>query len=621
MHHAPAVRAVVVHHNNFDIISMTIKKLFLEGIKAEEMLIVDNSTEVDEFDVLTSLKDKGVEILRTENRGYGAAVNKGIEWWLEKSPETDFFLVATHEVAPEEGAINILLDEITADPNCGVVGPLLVTGEKGTTVWSSGGSHTAFLKRPFHSHHKVPRTHQDELEPAKFVDWVDGAFVLIRRTALGTDRFDEDFFMYIEEVHLQMKLTQKGWSVKVVPSAVVWQSSGGTPPYFAVRNIRLLHQKMGRPGLGRLAGARGIVANLKTSIMARRIRPLKEAIRGYRAGKIDTLKEPDSTQIYKRFVLVNPLGGALAHYTETLRENLEASGSKVRTIGIDEPSISGRPRLVWLLTYWLALSQARNLAGPHGEVMSLWPTLGYWDMVFVRMLGGPSASVVVHDPEPLVRSLGNSSLERRIIRLFKLAKVILHSTTASTSYEKLDFDNERYLLPHPIRSPRSLPKVKLARPCVRVLGQFKSDRDLGALSQVARNLGSTADLEITGRGWPSIIGWSTDPRFVSETELDSLITGASVVVIPYAKFFQSGIAIRCAELGTPVVGPRGSSLGDLLGPDSSLLAARDEHDCWSRAVFYAVAEGQDEFITSVRNYHDRCILAWAEYALENTERP
>lgn len=620
MHHSPEVRAIVVHHNNFDIISETIQKLFLEGIKPNEMLIVDNSTKVDEFAVLTRIRDEGVQILRTENRGYGAAVNEGIEWWLVKSPETDFFLVATHEVAPESGAVKILLDEITADPNCGVVGPLLVTGENGATVWSGGGSHTTFLQRPFHSHHKVPRTHQHELEPAKSVDWVDGAFVLIRRAALGTERFDEDFFMYIEEVHLQMKITQKGWTVKLVPNAVVWQSSGGTPSYFAVRNIRLLHQKMGRPVLGRLAGVRGIVANLKTSILSRNIRPLKEAIRGYRAGAINTIEVPDSTQLTRRFVLVNPLGGALAHYTETLRENLEASGSKVRTIGIDEPSISDRPRLVWLLTYWLALSRARNLAGPRGEVISLWPTLGYWDLLFVRILAGPASSVVVHDPEPLVRSLGHSSLERRIIRLFKLAKVILHSTSASTSYEKMGFSNDRHLLPHPIRSPRSLPKDTLSRPCVRVLGQYKIDRDLAALSQIASNLSATADLEITGRGWPSIIGWHTDPRFVSETELDSLIAGASVVVIPYAKFFQSGIAIRCAELGTPVVGPRGSSLGDLLGPDSSLLAARDEHDSWSRAVFYAVADGQEEFIASVRNYHERCIIAWAKYAREHTER-
>jgi glycosyltransferase involved in cell wall biosynthesis len=156
-------------------------------------------------------------------------------------------------------------------------------------------------------------------------------------------------------------------------------------------------------------------------------------------------------------------------------------------------------------------------------------------------------------------------------------------------------------------------------PVVRVLGQFKRDRDLGALVALAEELGPDVQLEIVGRGWPELEGWKVDSRFVSEAELDELMRTSSAVVIPYVRFYQSGIAIRALESNTPIVGRAETSLADLYGRNSRLLVTEDpatgvvnEHS-WVEAVRYAVAAGREEAARAAAAYHSVAVSEWGAW--------
>jgi GT2 family glycosyltransferase len=73
------------------------------------------------------------------------------------------------------------------------------------------------------------------------VAWADGAFLLVRKGALQrAGGFREDFFLYFEEVELQLRLRLSGWSVRVVPAAVCAQEPGNFTAYLQVRNRILL---------------------------------------------------------------------------------------------------------------------------------------------------------------------------------------------------------------------------------------------------------------------------------------------------------------------------------------------------------------------------------------------
>jgi GT2 family glycosyltransferase len=77
----------------------------------------------------------------------------------------------------------------------------------------------------------VKQSHGDSAHP---VDWVTGAALVLRREALeAVGLFDEEFFLYSEEVDLQFRLRQAGWEVHYFPEVTVVhyesQFSAGIP--------------------------------------------------------------------------------------------------------------------------------------------------------------------------------------------------------------------------------------------------------------------------------------------------------------------------------------------------------------------------------------------------------
>lgn len=287
-----------------------------------------------------------------------------------------------------------------------------------------------------------------------------------------------------------------------------------------------------------------------------------------------------------RVVLVNPLGSALNHYTETLCSTLVAAGAEVSVRSIDEPSISGRSRASWVADAYRAV-RAETSAGA-SEVIVVWPVLGWLDVLVMRALVRRArSSIVMHDPKPLVRQIGYDPASRRLARaLLGQVRVIVHSGAALQVLSDQGVPRESTdVLPHPVAEP----VTELApggSEVVRVLGQFKADRDLAALARIA-TVERGCSYEIVGRGWPDVPGWDVRDEFVSEEEFASLLATSSVVLIPYRRFFQSGVALRALESGTPIVGPHDSHLADLLGARSPWLVAGDD---WGSAVDRALAD-------------------------------
>lgn len=324
--------------------------------------------------------------------------------------------------------------------------------------------------------------------------------------------------------------------------------------------------------------------------------------------------------------VVNPLGGALAHYTGALTEVLRTTHDDVQRFDVDEPSISGRTRARWVCGHVRALVAARRAAGISGTVVVTWPVLGWLDLVLFRLAGlqGTRTALVVHDPEPLVRAVGYDRVSLRVARVLgKTTTVVVHGTEAHTVVESQGFGSRCVLLPHPVQPHgRVVGSTAVgARPVLRVLGSHKADRDVDLLRMLAERLGGAVALEIHGRGWPPVPGWTTVDGFVSESRLDELIRSAAVVLVPYRRVFQSGIAVRAVELGTPFVGPRVSAHADLYADDLDLLvpvelALEERVDRWVHAIERAIQLTDAQRGSVTANAVARCASAWARLSAE-----
>ncbi|MHC6591783.1 hypothetical protein [Arthrobacter sp. C152] len=336
-----------------------------------------------------------------------------------------------------------------------------------------------------------------------------------------------------------------------------------------------------------------------------------------------------------RVIVVNPLGMALSHYTAAVVQHLADAGIESEQLSVLEPSQSGKSRLHWLAAYSRLLASAgRRSRKAHAaeKVLLTWPVLGFLDLLMVKALCGGSGIVVYHDPRPLVRSVGSSRAVARAVRLVRnRPATVVHSKEAAQAMADMGLGDGLTVLPHPMLAAPAAAEAPVSgngadgRPHVRVLGQYKADRDVGLLEALAGRLGAKYQLEVVGRGWPEIGGWNVDPRFVSEAELDELIATSGAILIPYKRFYQSGIAVRALERAVPIVGRAGTSLQELYGPRSRLLVQDGLHvqdgpglggqesevDAWAAAIEYALDHGKAEAARAAKRFHDEAAQGWA----------
>jgi hypothetical protein len=312
--------------------------------------------------------------------------------------------------------------------------------------------------------------------------------------------------------------------------------------------------------------------------------------------------------------IVNPLGAALAHYSSELESVLNKSGVQAEIISDVEPGVSGRSRFHWLVAHFWNVRRAASNCGTGDSVITVWPVLGYFDLAINRVLGKNRTWLIVHDPNPLVRSLGYGRIGRLLLRWSKPGRIICHSRNAvQTVAEQGRRTTQAHLLPHPIANSSQGRFKKAVAGRVLVIGQYKPDRDLELLRHIGTHLHDEANLLIAGRGWPNIKYWNTVDRFLSESEFFDEIASASVVLIPYRRFFQSGVAVRCIEMGIPFIGPKGSSLEELVGSDSLMVQDIENKDAWINAIEKVLKTGAVEMESTRVRCLEMCHTQWSKW--------
>lgn len=311
--------------------------------------------------------------------------------------------------------------------------------------------------------------------------------------------------------------------------------------------------------------------------------------------------------------VVNPIAAGLAHYTNSLNHVLLTCGVLTSRVEVTEPSSADYGKIWWLCEY---LSRVRRGVRQKraDAVVAAWPAVGYMDLFMLTMVvGRRPVYLVMHDPRPLVYARGYGTIAKRLARRVRNGAIVAHSPDAVRMIVD-DAKMPRVVeVLHPMLVPRQAPPLMGTRRNIRVLGQYKVDRDIRALEQLAANAAPDWCLEIIGRGWPAIEGWCIRSEFVAEADFDELIRTSHAVVVPYARFFQSGVAIRALEWGVPVVGPRASSLEIALGSDCRWLVSDGD---WVSAVAAAVQEDREQVLARARDLYGRVIRDWLKMLKE-----
>lgn len=230
----PLISVIIVTYNSRREIGPCLMSLFAElGEMPAQVIVVDNASSDGTPAYLASQWHHVTLLAQNRNLGFAAANNLGLA-----IARGDPILLLNPDTRLQAGAIHSMLNAIKCHTDVGVVGPQLLNTDGSlqpscrefpnvlthfigmTELYRIEGMRR-WLRRwlPSLDEHRTPR----------YVDWVSGACLLVRRSAIdAVGGMDERFFIYGEELDWQYRMAQHGWRVWFAPSAQIVHAGGAS---------------------------------------------------------------------------------------------------------------------------------------------------------------------------------------------------------------------------------------------------------------------------------------------------------------------------------------------------------------------------------------------------------
>jgi N-acetylglucosaminyl-diphospho-decaprenol L-rhamnosyltransferase len=199
----------------------------LRGTDAE-IVVLDNASE-DGSAAAVRERFPDVRLIAQEFRaGFGANHNTVI-----RATTRPYVYVLNEDTTSTDWGFDRMLAFLDAHPRVAALGPRLVYPD-GTVQDSAWRFPTPLVSALGLLTLGKAGVKQSSGDTPRAVDWVTGAALLLRREALDeVGLFDEEFFLYSEEVDLQLRLRRGGWDIHFFPDVTVVhhesQFSAGVP--------------------------------------------------------------------------------------------------------------------------------------------------------------------------------------------------------------------------------------------------------------------------------------------------------------------------------------------------------------------------------------------------------
>jgi N-acetylglucosaminyl-diphospho-decaprenol L-rhamnosyltransferase len=216
----------------------------LESVAPErpvETVVVDNNSTDGSVEMVRK-EFPDVELIKAENRGYGAGANRAFA-----ATTAPYVLLLNTDTVLQPGALQALADHLDAHPEAGIVGPRLLNSD-GSLQPSCAPFPYPLSKLvrwfPNARHRYLPSWSHDA---PRRVPYVLGAALALRRSAVEeVGGFDERFFMYFEETDLAMRLDRRGWETHFTPATEVVHEGGASTRQLSAPMLLELYRSMAR---------------------------------------------------------------------------------------------------------------------------------------------------------------------------------------------------------------------------------------------------------------------------------------------------------------------------------------------------------------------------------------
>lgn len=261
------------------------------------VVVVDNASVDNSLEALECSDIPLVLIRNTENRGFGAACNRGAE-----ESRAEYLLFLNPDVRLFENSLSIPVGYMDTPENArtGVCGIQLIEDDghisrtctrfpRPKHFFARATGLDRILPRLFKSHFMTEWDHA----VSRRVDHVIGAFYFIRRDVFEKlGGFDGRFFVYLEDLDLSCRVYGHGYRIMYLADARAYHKGGGTSDqvkaarlFYSVRSRILYGFKHFSPLSASLLFAASLLlepfSRLMRALLHRSSKEAKETLQGY----------------------------------------------------------------------------------------------------------------------------------------------------------------------------------------------------------------------------------------------------------------------------------------------------------------------------------------------------
>jgi GT2 family glycosyltransferase len=258
---------VIINWNVRDLLRRCLESIFASRLPGLEVIVVDNASSDGSLEMLRTEFSHVTLIANSENRGFPAGNNQGLA-----AARGRFVMALNPDTEIVGDALRRVVVYLEAHPEVGALGPQLLNPDG--SVQSSRRRFPTFVTALFEStwlqgiapRGVLRRYTMDDVpdDTVHEVDWVTGACIGVRREVLETvGVFDEDFFMYSEELDWCRRIQAAGWKIVYLPEAKVIHHAGKSSEqavaarhiHFQASKVRYFRKYHGRLAAGALRAA------------------------------------------------------------------------------------------------------------------------------------------------------------------------------------------------------------------------------------------------------------------------------------------------------------------------------------------------------------------------------
>ncbi len=255
------VSVIIVNYNVRDLLRQALCSIqrSLTNIQSE-VIVVDNNSVDGSVSMLAQEFPMVIIIANHSNVGFSAANNQGI-----RIAKGEYLFILNPDTLVEEDTVGVLVDFMESHEDAGAVGCRILNPD-GTFALESRrsfptpaiafyrmtGMSRLFPRSKIFGRYNLTFLPEDQVTT---VDALSGSCMFLRKAALIKSKeshtgkevaglFDEDFFMYGEDLDLCCRIQTAGWSIYYVPTTQIIHYKGESTKKGDLRYVRFFYGAM-----------------------------------------------------------------------------------------------------------------------------------------------------------------------------------------------------------------------------------------------------------------------------------------------------------------------------------------------------------------------------------------